>query len=103
MPILWRDALKFAFTTSGLPFVIASGETKKQGLLVDSWDTQDQVSPNLTYYDILIYALKFCLIVYIQLLYLCMLLLMVRELVLLLQTVSCALEMSLHSSTVHTT
>ena len=28
-----------------------SGETKKQGLLVDSWDTQDQVSPNLAYYD----------------------------------------------------
>ena len=27
---------------------------KKQGLLVDSWDTQDQVSPNLTYYDLII-------------------------------------------------
>ena len=46
MPILWKDVLKSAFTTSGVLSVIVSGETKKQGLLVDSWATQDQVSFN---------------------------------------------------------
>ena len=44
MPILWKDVLKSAFTTSGVLSVTASGETKKHELFVDSWAILDQVS-----------------------------------------------------------